>query len=83
MAVFLSTMIFIIVLINHSIRGNKQDNIKHTSRIRPIVPVRVLNPPKAENYPLNRSLEYHPLQVWTGTWERFLILSVISFTTFF
>jgi hypothetical protein len=49
-------MASIIVLIDRSARGARQGNIKHASRIRPIAPIRVLNPPKAENHPPNRSL---------------------------
>jgi hypothetical protein len=82
MAVFLSIMVSIIVLIDHSTSGARQGNIKHAPRIRPIAPIRVLNPPMAENHPPNRSLGSHPLQVWTGMWASFLILSVISFLTF-
>jgi hypothetical protein len=80
--VFLSIIVSIIVLIECSTRGARQGNINHDPRIRPIVPIRVLNPPKAENHSPNRSLGSHPLQVWTGTRARFLILSVTSFMTF-
>jgi hypothetical protein len=72
----------IIVLINHSIRGTRQDNIKHALSIRPIAPIEVLNPPKAENHPPNRLLGSLPFQVWMGTWASFFISSVISFITF-
>jgi hypothetical protein len=47
-AVFLSVMVSIIVLIDHSTRGARWGNIKHAPRIRPIAPIRVLNPPKAK-----------------------------------
>jgi hypothetical protein len=56
-------MAFIIVLINHSTRGTRQNNIKYVYRIRTIAPIRVFYTPKAENHPLNRSLESQPLQV--------------------
>jgi hypothetical protein len=60
-AIFLSIMASILVLIDRSTREGRQSNIKHASRIRPITLIRVLNPPKAENHPPNRSLASHAL----------------------
>jgi hypothetical protein len=83
MAIFLFIMAFVIVLINHSTRGKRQGNIKHAPRIMPIAFIRILNQPKAENHPPNRSLGYHTLDVWMGIWASFLILSLISFQPLF
>jgi hypothetical protein len=71
------------ILIDHNTKGNKQGTIKYVLETRIFVPIRVLNLPKAENQPLNRSLGVHLFQVWTGAWAIFFILSVISFMTFF
>jgi hypothetical protein len=65
------------VLRDRNIRGTGQGNIKHVSRIRLIAHIRVLKPPKAKNYPPNRSLGVHLPQVWTGTWANFFTLPVI------
>jgi hypothetical protein len=75
----MSIVVSIMVLIDCNIKGTKKGNIKHTPEIRIIAPTRVLNLPKAENQPPNRSLGFQPFQLWTGTWAIFLILSVIFF----
>jgi hypothetical protein len=81
-AVSLSIVVSMMVLIDHNTKATKQGTIKHVPEARIITPIRVLNPAKAENQPPNRSLGFHPFQVWTGAWATFLILSVISFMTF-
>jgi hypothetical protein len=63
------------VQIDHNTRGTRQGNIKHAPRTRPIVPMRVLNPFKAENHSPNRSWD----SIWMGTWAIFFSLSVIFF----
>jgi hypothetical protein len=59
------------VLKDHNTKGTRQGKIKHVPRIRPIVPIRVLKLPKAENHSPNRLLGVHLPQVWMGTWARF------------
>jgi hypothetical protein len=70
-------MASIIVLIDLNTRGTRQGSIKHLPGIRPIAPVKVLNPPKAENHPPNWSLSSHLFQVWTETGASFYALSFI------
>jgi hypothetical protein len=59
------------VLIDHNTRETRQGNIKHAPRTRPIIPIRVLNLPKAENYPPNRSLGFHLLELRKGYGQAF------------
>jgi hypothetical protein len=63
-AVFLSVVASLLLLRGCNTRGTRQGNIKHATRTRPITPIRVLNPPKADNHPPNMSLGFHPLQIW-------------------
>jgi hypothetical protein len=77
--VCLFIVVAIMILIDHNTSATRQGDINHALRTRPITPIRVLQLPKAENHLPNRSLGVHFLQVWTGTWASFFILSVIFF----
>jgi hypothetical protein len=61
------------VLKDHNTRGARHGNIKHVPRIRPIVPIRILKLPKAENHPPNRSMGVHLPHGWTGTWASYFL----------
>jgi hypothetical protein len=77
-----SIVAFIVVVKDHSTRGIRQSDIRRAPKTRNVVPVKVLNPPRVETQPLNRSLGQHPFQVCTGTSASFFILSGISLITF-
>jgi hypothetical protein len=53
------------VLKDHSTWRIRQGNIRHAPKKRDIAPIKLLNPPRVENQPPNRSLGLHPFQVCT------------------